>query len=80
MITRLKKLRLQKGMTQKELSQYVWFGTSCNSLVWAFENLKHRDNSVYGSVDERYACEQFAFALNYDGDPMELLELVEEDD
>lgn len=79
MITRLKKLRLEKGLTQKELAQYIWFGTSHNSLVWAFENLKHRDNPVYSAVSEKYACEQFAFALNYEGDPMELLDLVEED-
>lgn len=65
MITRLAQLRKRRGMTQKELSLYACFAP----LYISFLESGLRDR-----------LQMLAHALNYDGDPMELLELVEEDD
>ena len=74
--TLLRTLREERGMTQTELALYVPLYNG-GGFVSCIERLKHKENPMYPGIDEKRALKQFAFALRYEGDPMDLLKEVD---
>lgn len=70
--TLLRKLRKERGMSQRELGAYMGWSRGGQAVVSEFERLKHRENPTYLRL-ENHVLRSFAFALRYEGDPMDLL-------